>query len=61
VNDGGFVVEMAALIILLFIGLVFVFVCYGLFKAINWLYRKKSGEKSAKLTNVQTSRNESES
>ena len=39
-NDGGFAVEMASLIILLLFGVVIVSIGYGFFKTVNWLYKK---------------------
>jgi len=56
VNDDGFVVEMASLIVLLLFGVVIVSVCYGFFKTANWLY-KKTRRQPAK---TQASKSESE-
>lgn len=55
-NDGGFAVEMASLIILLLFGVVILSIGYGFFKTINWLYKKARRQP----TKTQASKSESE-
>jgi hypothetical protein len=55
-NDGGFAVEMASLIILLLFGVVILSVGYGFFKTVNWLYKKTRGQPAK----TETSESESE-